>query len=158
MLSSIMVGEVASTIGEIEQSLFDKFLQFVWKIKVLHAGGLMSMDVNLVSWPGITLQVSPNFYAIFWIFLILSLFLLVFSVIVLGLITMVVIVMTVKNWNLLTTVIFQPEHLTNMLKRTGGGGEENRTAGRDQVDAERNEILNGDDHNAPVSVTNPNYL
>ena len=64
----------------------------------------MSMDVNLVSWPGITLQVSPNFYAIFWIFLILSLFLLVFSVIVLGLITMVVIVMTVKNWNLLTTV------------------------------------------------------
>ena len=116
------------------------------------------MDVNLVSWPGITLQVSPNFYAIFWIFLILSLFLLVLSVIVLGLITMVVIVVTVKNWNFLTTtVIFKPQqHLTNMLKRTGG--EENRTAGRDQVDAERNEILNGDDHNArPVSVTNPNY-
>ena len=122
----------------------------------------MSMDVNLVSWPGITLQVSPNFYAIFWIFLILSLFLLVLSVIVLGLITMVVIVVTIKNWNFLTTtVIFKPQqHLTNMLKRTGGGGggEENRTAGRDQVDPERNEILNGDDHNAcPVSVTNPNY-
>ena len=118
----------------------------------------MSMDVNLVSWPGITLQVSPNFYAIFWIFLILSLFLLVLSVIVLGLITMVVIVVTVKNLNFLTTtVIFKPQqHLTNMLKRTGGG-EENRTAGRDQVDAERNEILNGDDHIAPVSVTNPNY-
>ena len=118
------------------------------------------MDVNLVSWPGITLQVSPNFYAIFWIFLILSLFLLVLSVIVLGLITMVVIVVTVKNWDFLTTAIFKPQHLTNMLKRTGGGGggEENRTAGRDQVDAERNEILNGDDHNArPVSVTNPNY-
>ena len=96
------------------------------------------MDVNLVSWPGITLQVSPNFYAIFWIFLILSLFLLVLSVIVLGLITMVVIVVTVKNWDFLTTtVIFKPQHLTNMLKRTGGGGggEENRTAGRDQVDA-----------------------
>ena len=68
-------------------------------------GGLLSLDVKLVSWPGITLEVSDNFYAIFWIFLILALILMTFSVAISGILSVVLIVATVKNWSLVKTLV-----------------------------------------------------
>lgn len=104
------------------------------------------MDVHLVSWPGITLEVSPNFYAIFWVFLILSLILLVFSVVMSGCVTVVLMVVTVRNWNFLTTLILTPQHLAGLNK--------NRPTTRDQVEMSSDEIINDADRS---SVTNPNY-
>ena len=77
------------------------------------------MDVKLVSWPGITLEVSDNFYAIFWIFLILALILMTFSVAISGILSFVLIVATVKNWSLVKTLVIQPSKALSDMKKNG---------------------------------------
>ena len=127
-------------------------------------GGLLALDVKLVSWPGITLEVSDNFYAIFWIFLILALILMTFSVAISGILSVVLIVTTVKNWSFVKTLVFEPPKAL-----TGDGGMNlKRMVGnrpRGELGAgSGNEIINGmgatslDDADAPgAPIINPSY-
>ena len=119
-------------------------------------GGLLSLDVKLVSWPGITLEVSDNFYAIFWIFLILALILMTFSVAISGILSVLLILATVKNWSLVKTLVLEPSKALSDMKRTVG----NRPRG----ESNGNEIINGmgatsfDHVDAPgAPIINPSY-
>ena len=122
-------------------------------------GGLLSLDVKLVSWPGITLEVSDNFYAIFWIFLILALILMTFSVAISGILSVLLMVATVKNWSLVKTLVIQPSKALSDMKKTVGNrprAESNGGSG--------NEIINGmgatsfDHVDAPgAPIINPSY-
>ena len=118
------------------------------------------MDVKLVSWPGITLEVSDNFYAIFWIFLILALILMTFSVAISGILSVLLMVATVKNWSLVKTLVLEPSKALNSdMKRMVGNrprAESNGGSG--------NEIINGmgatsfDHVDAPgAPIINPSY-